>query len=139
MPRPSHVLFVEDEAYRNEKMMRFLQAHGLQVTMANSLAEAVAAAGEAQYGCVLLDVMLPPGDEINSETDALTAGVEFLRRLRSGSIPGADATTPVVVLTGRPEAAVEDEMRSLGLHAFLNKPESMQVVLRTIETAITHE
>ena len=139
MPRPSHLLFVEDEAYRNEKMVRFLQAKGLQVTTADSLAEAVTAAGETQYGCVLLDVMLPPGDETNNETDALTAGVEFLRRLRSGSIPGADASTPVVVLTGRPEAAVEDEMRSLGLHAFLNKPESMQVILKTIQSAIDHD
>jgi DNA-binding response OmpR family regulator len=136
MPRPSHVLFIEDEDYRNDKMIRFLQAQGLEVTPAGSLTEAVEAAGQRQYGCILLDVMLPPGDGSQDETEALTAGVEFLRRLRGGTIPGADASTPVIVLTGRPEASVEEEMRALGLHAFLNKPESMRVVLDNIRQAI---
>ena len=136
MPRPSHVLFVEDEDYRNEKMVRFLQSQGLDVTVAGSLSEAIEAAGQRPYGCILLDVMLPPGDGSHDETEALTAGVEFLRRLRGGAIPGADPSTPVIVLTGRPEASVEEQMRALGLHAFLNKPESMKVVLQHIRQAI---
>jgi CheY-like chemotaxis protein len=134
--RPAHVLFVEDEEYRNEKLVRFLTVNGLQVTQAGSLSEAVQAAGREALGCVLLDVMLPPGDDANDETEALTAGVEFLRRLRGGAIPGADPTLPAVVLTGRPEASVEDEMRALGCHAFLNKPESMKVVLAAIQGAM---
>lgn len=136
MPRPSHVLFVEDEDYRNDKMIRFLKAQGLEVTLAGSLAEAIEAAGQRQYGCILLDVMLPPGDGSQDEAEALTAGAEFLRRLRGGAIPGADPSTPVIVLTGRPEASVEEEMRALGLHAFLNKPESMRIVLDHIRQAI---
>jgi CheY-like chemotaxis protein len=136
MARPPHVLFVEDEEYRNEKLIRYLSANGLEVTLAGTLGEAVVAAQGGQYGCVLLDVMLPPGDGENDETEALTAGVEFLRRLRRGAIPDIDPQMPVVVLTGRPEAAVEEEMRALGLHAFLNKPESMKVVLSTILSAV---
>ncbi len=136
MPRPKHVLFVEDEQYRNAKLVRFLQAKGLQVTAACTLKEALQTAGQGEFGCVLLDVMLPPGDDDNDEFEALTAGVEFLRRLRSGAIEGADPQVPVVVLTGRPEAAVEEEMRRLGVQAFINKPESMSVLLQTIEEAI---
>jgi DNA-binding response OmpR family regulator len=136
MGRPAHVLFIEDEEYRNDKMIRFLKANGLEVTLAGTLSEALAAAQSGTYGCILLDVMIPPGEGQNSETEALTAGVEFLRRLRGGDLPGADAQTPVIVLTGRPEAAVEEEMRALGLDAFLNKPESMKVVLSTIRKAL---
>jgi len=136
MARARHVLFVEDEQYRNAKLVRYLQAKGLEVTPAGTLKEAVGVAGAREYGCVLLDVMLPPGDGDNDEFEALTAGVEFLRRLRTGAIAGADPNLPVVVLTGRPEAAVEEEMRSLGVNAFINKPESMGVLLDAIESAI---
>lgn len=136
MARARHVLFVEDEQYRNAKLVRYLQAKGLEVTPAGTLAEAVSVAGAGEYGCVLLDVMLPPGDGDNDEFEALTAGVEFLRRLRTGAIAGADPHLPVVVLTGRPESAVEEEMRGLGVNAFINKPESMGVLLGAIESAI---
>ena len=136
MAGPARVLFVEDEEYRNEKLIRFLKANGLEVTVAGTLAIAVEDAAKATYGAVLLDIMLPLGEGENNVHDALTAGVEFLRRLRGSAIPGADPTVPVVVLTGRPEAAVEEEVRGLGVDAFLNKPESMKVVLRTLLGAI---
>jgi DNA-binding response OmpR family regulator len=136
MAGPARVLFVEDEEYRNEKLIRFLKANGLEVTVAGTLAIAVGEAAKDGYGAVLLDIMLPLGEGENNVHDALTAGVEFLRRLRGSAIPGADPALPVVVLTGRPEAAVEEEVRGLGVDAFLNKPESMKVVLRTLLGAI---
>ena len=136
MSRPAHILFVEDEEYRNEKLIRYLRAQGVEVTVASTLADAATAAGQGAYGCVLLDIMLPLGEGENNVIEALTAGVEFLRRLRGGIIPKAEADLPVIVLTGRPEAAVEEEVQALGVHAFLNKPESMKVVLRTIRSAL---
>jgi DNA-binding response OmpR family regulator len=136
MAGPARVLFVEDEEYRNEKLIRFLKANGLDVTMAGTLAIAVEEVAKGGYGCVLLDIMLPLGEGENNVHDALTAGVEFLRRLRGGVVAGADVQLPVIVLTGRPEAAVEEEVQALGVDAFLNKPESMKVVLRTIQGAI---
>ena len=136
MPQSAHVLFVEDEEYRNEKLVRYLRAHGVEVTMAGTLADALHAVGEGDFGCVLLDVMLPPGDGENNDTAALTAGVEFLRRLRGGGVPGADPQLPVVVLTARAAREVEDEMRALGVRAFLIKPESMKVLLDTIRGAV---
>ena len=136
MAGPAHVLFVEDEEYRNEKLIRYLRANGLEVTVAGTLAEAVCEAAKGGYGCVLLDIMLPLGEGENNVADALTAGVEFLRRLRGGAIAGANAALPAIVLTGRPEASVEQEVQALGVNAFLNKPESMKVLLRTINSAI---
>jgi DNA-binding response OmpR family regulator len=141
MARPNHVLFIEDEQYRNEKLIRFLSAQGLEVTVAGTLCDASAAASAdaAAFGCVLLDVMLPPGDDANDEFEALTAGVDFLRHLRGGEVPGLDPALPVVVLTGRPESSVEQEMWSLGIHAFLNKPESMKTILTTIRAALEQQ
>ncbi len=136
MTPPAHVLFVEDEEYRNEKLIRYLRANGLEVTTAGSLADALHAVGSGSYGCILLDVMLPPGDAANDETEALTAGLEFLRQLRGGAIPDADPELPVVVLTARAAREVEDEMRALGIRAFLTKPESMKVLLHTIRSAM---
>ena len=139
MARPARVLFAEDEEYRNEKLIRFLRANGIEVVVAGTLSDALTAVAQGGYGCALLDVMLPPGDDTNDPTEALTAGVQFLKRLRSGSLPGADVDLPVVVLTGRVEAEVEDEMRALGLHAFLNKPESMKAILAAINSALGRE
>ena len=136
MAGPARVLFVEDEEYRNEKLIRYLTANGLEVVVAGTLATAVETVGGSRFGCVLLDIMLPLGEGENDVHDALTAGVEFLRRLRGGQISGADPVLPAVVLTGRPEASVEEEVQALGVAAFLNKPESMKVVLRTIFGAI---
>ena len=136
MARPAHVLFVEDEDYRNEKLVRYLRGHGIEVTMVGNLADALRAVGQGEYGCVLLDVMLPPGDGAHDEMEALTAGVEFLRQLRGGRVPGADTDLPVVVLTARAAREVEDEMRALGVRAFLIKPESMKVLLDTIRAAL---
>lgn len=136
MSRPAHVLFVEDEEYRNDKLIRYLRANGLEVTIVGTLTDALEAAGQGAYGCVLLDVMLPPGDDDNDETKALTAGVEFLRQLRAGRVPNADPQLPVVVLTARAAREVEDEMRTLGVSAFLIKPESMKVLLDSILRAL---
>ncbi len=136
MASPAYVLFVEDEEYRNEKLIRYMRANGLEVRVAGTLAEAVAAVAQGGFGCALLDVMLPLGEGEDSMADALTAGVEFLRRLRGGQIAGADPQLPVIVLTGRPEAAVEEEIQLLGVAAFLNKPESMKVLLREINLAL---
>jgi FixJ family two-component response regulator len=43
---------------------------------------------------------------------------------------------PAVCLTGRTEAAVEQQVKGLGVSAFLNKPETMKTVLNALRDAL---
>ena len=136
MDAQMRVLFVEDEQYLNEKLLRYIAAHGFQVTAATTVQEATEQLGAGGFAGVLLDVMLPLGEGQPANLSPLTGGIEVLRRLRQGEIPGADATLPVVCLTGRTEALVEQQLKTLGVSTFLNKPETMKAVLSALQGAL---
>ena len=130
------ILFIEDEQYLNEKLLRYIVAHGIAAVAASTLQDATAALAEGGFSGVLLDIMLPVGEGQPAGLNPLTGGIELLRRLRQGEIPGADVALPVVCLTGRTEAAIEQQIKALGVKAFLNKPETMRTVLNALQDAL---
>lgn len=136
MADTARVLYVEDEEWSNAELIRFLRAHGLELQRVGTLQDAITAASAGTYDCVLLDVMLPPGMADADSSLAFSAGIEFLRRLRGGEIPGANPNIPVVVLTARADAAVAEEMAPYGIHRFFNKPESNKTVISAIGQAL---
>jgi two-component system OmpR family response regulator len=103
------VLVVEDDARMAAAIRRGLRYEGLVVDLAADGHEALARIGAIEYEAVVLDVMLPGLD-----------GVETCRRLR------ADANwMPVLMLTARD--AIEDRVRGLdgGADDYLTKPFSL--------------
>jgi CheY-like chemotaxis protein len=136
MEAQPRLLFVEDEQYLNEKLLRYIAAHGITVVPATTISDAVGQLAEGGFSAVLLDVMLPVGEGLTNGLTPLTGGIELLRRLRQGEIAGADVRLPVVCLTGRTEAAVEQQIKTLGVNAFLNKPETMRTVLSAVQDAL---
>jgi DNA-binding response OmpR family regulator len=66
------VLLVEDDARLAQLTSRYLETHGVLVTVAADGVEGQAEALRRQYDCVVLDIMLPGRD-----------GVEVCRQLRA--------------------------------------------------------
>lgn len=101
------ILVVEDEKYLRELIVRRLRAQGYNVDHCGDGSSALERLqGEAEYDCVILDVLLP-------ETD----GLSILRTMRQ-----AHDSTPVMLLTARD--SVEDRVSGLdsGADDYVVKP-----------------
>ena len=103
------MLVVEDDARMAAAIGRGLRYEGLVVDVAADGHEALARIGAIEYEAVVLDVMLPGMD-----------GVETCRRLRERA-----QWVPVLMLTARD--AVEDRVRGLdgGADDYMTKPFSL--------------
>ena len=113
-------LVIEDHPRMSLLLERGLREEGYAVDVTHTAAEGVWAATENEYDVVLLDVMLPDGD-----------GIDSLRQLR------ADGTwTPVLVLTAKD--AVEDRVRGLdaGADDYLVKPFALPELLARLRALV---
>jgi excisionase family DNA binding protein len=102
------VLIVDDDASLRELLRVSLEADGCVVREAASAEEGLAALGEEAADLILLDVEMPMVD-----------GWEMLRLVRERH--GVDAM-PVVVYSGKVDAASEAEAEKRGAQAFVGKP-----------------
>jgi two-component system OmpR family response regulator len=107
------VLVVEDEVKMAALIRRGLREEGMAVDVTERGEDALWMAGSTEYDAVVLDVMLPGID-----------GVETCRRLR-----GDGVWSPVLMLTARD--AVEDRVSGLdgGADDYLTKPFSFAELL----------
>jgi two-component system OmpR family response regulator len=114
------VLVVEDEVKMAELLRRGLQEEGYAVDVAGGGAEALWLATENPYDVILLDLMLPDAD-----------GIETCRRLREKEI-----WSPVIMVTARD--AIEDHVRGLDVGAddYLTKPFSFAELLARIRALL---
>lgn len=104
-----HLLIVDDEPKVVALLKRALERDGHTLEVATTGDDALAAAREANYDALILDVMIPAPD-----------GLEVCRTLRKDG-----NWTPVLLLTGR--GAVEDRVTGLdaGADDYLPKPFSL--------------
>jgi two-component system OmpR family response regulator len=100
------LLVVEDDEHLGDLLRRSLAREGHAVDLARTGREALWAAGEHEYGLIILDVMIPPPD-----------GIEVCRTLRASG-----AWTPILLLTARD--GIDDRVRGLdaGADDYLTKP-----------------
>jgi two-component system OmpR family response regulator len=110
------LLVVEDETKLAAILRRGLQREAYAVDVASTGTEALWMATEWDYGCIVLDVGIPPPD-----------GFEVCRSLRARG-----KWTPILLLTIRD--AVEDRVRGLdaGADDYLTKPFSFMELLARI-------
>jgi two-component system, OmpR family, response regulator len=111
-----NILIAEDEKGMAQILKRGLEEEGHKVRLTEDGHSALAAAVQASFDLILLDVMLPG-----------CSGIEVARRLRSGR-----CATPILMLTARD--AVPDVVRGLdaGADDYLAKPFSFAVLLARI-------
>jgi two-component system phosphate regulon response regulator PhoB len=122
MPKPPHVLVVEDEEALAELLKYNLEKEGYRVSIAMDGEEALVVAEESPPDLVLLDWMLPKAP-----------GVEVCRRLRARQ---ETRNTPIVMLTARSEET--DRVRGLdtGADDYITKPFSMSELLARIRAVM---
>lgn len=114
------IALVENDPPSSRAFQRLLRAHGYAVEAFYSAESYLARTSTARVDCLLLDVNL----------DGMS-GLELQRQLGLSSSP-----VPIVFMTGRREANVEQHAREQGCAAFLYKPFDGRVMANAIETAL---
>jgi two-component system OmpR family response regulator len=114
------VLIVEDEVKLAGIIQRGMRERGLSPDVATTGEDALWMAGSTEYAAIVLDIMLPGID-----------GVQTCRRLRDDGV-----WTPVLMLTARD--AVEDRIRGLdsGADDYLVKPFAFDELLARIRALV---
>ena len=112
------ILSIEDDDDVAMSLKLRLDKEGFQVIRAAAGMEGYRRAFVEAPRAILLDYELPNGN-----------GAYVMRRLKESAVT---STIPVIVLTGRREAHIERQMRSLGAHEFLTKPLDWPRLLTTI-------
>ncbi len=78
-----------------------------------------------RIGCIISDWNMDP-----------IGGLELLRTVRCGDIPGLPPETCFIMLTGHAKESVVKAALALDVHAYLVKPVSFEKLVKTLETAL---
>lgn len=113
------VLLVEDDERLARLTSRYLQEHGIIVTVARTGPEGLAEATRHTYDVLLLDLMLPGRD-----------GMEVCRELRTRS------DVPIIMVTARGEEADRVLGLESGADDYLAKPYSSRELLARIRAQV---
>ncbi|MBS1873494.1 MAG: response regulator transcription factor [Acidobacteria bacterium] len=116
---PIDALLVDDDARLPEMLKTFLEPQGVALTLAPGGAEALVQLERQAFDVVILDVMMPGMD-----------GLETLRRLR------AKSNVPVIMLTARGDEADRIVGLELGADDYLPKPFSSRELLARIRALV---
>jgi signal transduction histidine kinase/CheY-like chemotaxis protein len=122
-PAGLHILLVEDHADSARAMARLLRGEGHRVTVAGSLAEALAAAnGDNSFDLLISDISLPDG-----------TGLDLMRHLTT-----SENHIKAIALTGY---GMEDDVRQsreAGFAVHLTTPVELDALLRAIDQ-VSHD
>ncbi|MFZ2503235.1 MAG: response regulator transcription factor [Nocardioides sp.] len=114
------VLVVDDDQAVRESLRRSLEFNGYAVSLANDGVEALASIGRATPDVVIMDVMMPRLD-----------GIETTRSLRK-----AGNDVPVLVLTARDAIGDRVEGLDAGADDYLTKPFALQELLARLRALL---
>jgi two-component system OmpR family response regulator len=120
MDRDPHILVVDDDREIRDLLARFLRGHGLRVTTARDGREMKRDFDQARYALVVLDLMLPGGED----------GLALLRWVR------AQGATPVVMLTAMGEPTDRIVGLELGADDYVAKPFNPRELLARIRAVL---
>jgi two-component system response regulator MprA len=118
-PKP-RVLVVDDDKAVRESLRRSLEFNGYDVTLAADGAEALAGIAAAAPDAVVLDVMMPRLD-----------GIETTKALRA-----AGNDVPILVLTARDAVGDRVEGLDAGADVYLTKPFALQELLARLRALL---
>ena len=119
--RSPHILVVDDEADIRNLISEILSEEGYDVATAANAAEARESVSVRSPDLVLLDIWMPDTD-----------GISLLREWQDEH----RVTCPVVMLSGHGTVETAVETTRLGAADFVEKPVSLNKLLRTVENAL---
>ena len=118
----AHILVVDDEADIRGLLKEILSEEGYDVDVAGDAGQARASRARQLPDLVLLDIWMPDTD-----------GITLLREWQGAT---AEASCPVVMMSGHGTVETAVEATRLGAFDFVEKPLSLQKLLRTVERAL---
>lgn len=104
------VLVAEDEEEVRSLISEVITLSGCQTMAVATTGEAISALGQHRFSVVVSDLMMPGG-----------GGEEILRYSQT-----LDCPPPVIIVTGKIEAGLANQVMSLGARRLLSKPFSLQ-------------
>tara|TARA_B110000503_G_C7010098_1_gene355286 strand:- start:113 stop:790 length:678 start_codon:yes stop_codon:yes gene_type:complete len=118
----ANILVVDDELGIRDLLFEILNDEGHTVDLAENAAQAKAARLSGRPDLVLLDIWMPDTD-----------GVTLLKEWALGGL----LTMPVVMMSGHGTIEAAVEAIKIGAFAFLEKPISLQKLLKTVSQTLT--
>ena len=118
----ANILVVDDELGIRDLLSEILNDEGHQIELAENAAQARAARLRARPDLVLLDIWMPDTD-----------GVTLLKEWSSGGL----LTMPVIMMSGHATIDTAVEATKIGAMAFLEKPITLQKLLKAVEQGLT--
>lgn len=117
----ANILVVDDELGIRDLLSEILNDEGHQVELAENAAQARAARSRSRPDLVLLDIWMPDTD-----------GVTLLKEWSSGGL----LTMPVIMMSGHATIDTAVEATKIGAMAFLEKPITLQKLLKSVEQGL---
>ncbi|AMO23428.1 response regulator transcription factor EsaR [Ramlibacter solisilvae] len=118
----ANILVVDDELGIRDLLSEILNDEGHNVELAENAAQARSARQRGRPDLVLLDIWMP-------DTDGVTL-------LKEWSTTGL-LSMPVIMMSGHATIETAVEATKIGAQAFLEKPITMQKLLKAVEAALT--
>lgn len=117
----ANILVVDDELGIRDLLSEILNDEGHQVDLAENAAQARLARANARPDLVLLDIWMPDTD-----------GVTLLKEWSSSGL----LTMPVIMMSGHATIDTAVEATKIGAIAFLEKPITLQKLLKAVEQGL---
>lgn len=127
MPR---VLYLEDEEAVLEALPLLLEEEGIEVVGTSSIEEALQWASEQSFDAMLLDVMMPPTEDMDDESldyGRLT-GKEVAKRIKE-----IQPELPIVAFTVLTDRELRNEIKEAGVTLIVTKPCEPDVVASALQ------
>lgn len=121
--RGLRALAVDDNAVNREVLRDALQAFGVEVTLAESGAEAVKTAANRRFEIIFMDCSMPDMD-----------GFEASVLIRKAEAARGEASTHIVALTAHVTGSESQLWRESGMSSYMPKPFTLESLVRTLET-----
>ena len=118
----ANILVVDDELGIRDLLSEILNDEGHQIELAENAAQARAARTRARPDQVLLEIWMP-----------VTDGVTLLKEWSSSGL----LTMPVIMMSGHATIDTAVEATKIGAMAFLEKPITLQKLLKAVEQGLT--
>ena len=120
----ANILVVDDELGIRDLLFEILNDEGHHVELAENAAEARAARQRARPDLVLLDIWMPDTDGVTLLKEWSTAGL---------------LSMPVIMMSGHATIDTAVDATRIGAFAFLEKPITMQKLLKAVEQGLARE
>lgn len=117
----ANILVVDDELGIRDLLSEILNDEGHSVDLAENATQARAARAGSSYDLVLLDIWMPDTD-----------GVSLLKEWATGGV----LTMPVIMMSGHATIDTAVEATRIGAFSFLEKPITLQKLLKAVEQGL---